>query len=293
MTKSPKPIERREGHFISEGEGQSPCELFYQTWTGTDSRGTLVVTHGISEHSECYAKTAESLVNLGWDILAWDLRGHGRSEGKRGYVEHFTDYCRDLGAFLRHMKKGQSLEKPFALVGHSMGGLITLRYLIEPSASTPIPGAASLSSPFLGLAIQVPFVKGLAAQLLNNVWPSFTMYNEIRYEYLTRDPEFLASYPKDTLRHGKISPALFLGMLKAIEEVKAAPDKIQLPILVQAAGQDKIVNLGATREFFPRIADKRKKLIVYEESYHEIFNDLDRVQVFRDLNAFLKEQLGI
>ncbi|MES2965697.1 MAG: alpha/beta fold hydrolase, partial [Bdellovibrionota bacterium] len=75
------PIERREGHFKSNAESfAEDVELFFQSWTTPESRGTLVVTHGISEHSEAYAKTADDLCKLGWNVIAWDLRGHGRSE---------------------------------------------------------------------------------------------------------------------------------------------------------------------------------------------------------------------
>jgi alpha-beta hydrolase superfamily lysophospholipase len=287
-------IERREGHFKSNAENfADDVELFYQVWTTPESLGTLVVTHGISEHSEAYAKTAENLCQLGWTVIAWDLRGHGRSEGKRGHVDDFADYSRDLAKLLRHLKKGGHLEKPFALVGHSMGGLVTLRFLMDESFDAPKPGAAILSSPLLGVALAVPPVKDFAARMMNRVWPSITLYNEIKTEDLVRDAEWLKSYEKDPLRHDKISPALYLGMFDVIEEVKRSGSKIQIPILVQAAGQERIVSLQGIKDFFPDIGSKNKKLIVYDDSYHEIYNDLDRETVFKDLDRFAASALGL
>lgn len=281
-------IERREGHFT----GHNGDELFFQTWTHPDARATLVITHGISEHSEAYAKTAERLTPMGWNICAWDLRGHGRSEGKRGFVEDFHHYCDDLGCFLRFLKDTGRLNLPFALVGHSMGGLITLRHVVDQGDKTGA-SAMALSSPLLGVALPVPAVKDVAARLLNRVLPSITLFNEIRYEDLTRDPDWLKTYPLDNLRHDKISPGLYLGMFENIAYVMLNAQRITLPTLIQAAGKEKIVSLPAIKEFFPKIGSENKKLVIYEESYHEIYNDLDREKVFSDLNAFLLDAMGI
>jgi alpha-beta hydrolase superfamily lysophospholipase len=282
-------IERREGHFV----GHEGLELFYQSWSaGADKAiGTLVLTHGIGEHSESYNRTAEKLAPLGWDIFAWDLRGHGRSEGKRGYVPDFHFHSLDLGCFLRFLQAQGRIEtssqKPFALIAHSMGGLITLRHLFDEEVETPAPRALVLSSPLLGVALAVPKLKDAAARILNHVLPSVTLYNEIKYEYLTRDTEVLKSYETDPLRHEKISPSVYLGMFENIDIVMKDAKKLTLPTLIQAAGTEKIVSLPATRAFFASIGAENKKLIVYDERYHEIYNDLDRNQVFIDLNNFL------
>jgi alpha-beta hydrolase superfamily lysophospholipase len=287
-----KSILRREGNF----NGQEGFELFYQSWSQASENKTplptLVLTHGMAEHSECYSKTATHFAKLGWNVCAWDLRGHGRSEGKRGFVTNFSDYVLDLGAFLRHLKNTGRLSERFALIGHSMGGLITLRYLADcslglaPTAS-PMPLLMTLSSPQLGIALQVPAIKDMAARIFHRVMPSLTLNNEIKYEDLTHDEEFLKTYPGDALRHDKISPGVYLGMLEHIDFVMKNASAIQLPTLVQAAGNDKIVSLPATKEFFTRLGSPNKQLIVYDESYHEIFNDLDRERVFSDLQKFL------
>lgn len=278
---------RREGHF----RGHGGTELFFQSWSRPENNETLVITHGIAEHSECYAPTAESLVERGWNIVAWDLRGHGRSEGKRGYVAEFADYSRDLAYLLKFLKSSDRIKDSFALVGHSMGGLVTLRFLADADKSAPTPRALVLSSPLLGIALAVPVVKDMAAKLLNRVLPTLTLHNEIRYEELTRDLERLKHYDTDPLRHDKISPALYLGMLENCEYVKARADRITTPLLLQAAGKEKIVSLPAIKDFFPRAGSPDKKLIIYDESYHEIFNDLDREDVFKDMSDFLETRL--
>jgi alpha-beta hydrolase superfamily lysophospholipase len=293
-------IQRSEGHFLSR-----QTELFYQCWMptsksaapGQPAHATLVLTHGMGEHSESYVNSADSLARLGWTIWAWDLPGHGRSEGKRGHVDHFTDYSNDLSQFLLHLQKNSQLNQPFALLGHSMGGLITLKYLLDETrngaSDDPKPKACVLSSPLLDVALKVPAAKEFASKVLFHVWPSLTLGNEIQYSDLTRDPDWLKTYEKDPLRHDKISPALYEGMTETMKDVGEHADQIKLPVGVFAAGHDKIVSLAATRRMFEKLGSAQKELIVYQESYHEIFNDLDRESVFRDLNAFLNSVPGL
>jgi len=101
--------ERLEGTFW----GYQDVELFYQVWKPEVSHGTLVVTHGIAEHSDCYARFADAVVEMGWTVFAWDLRGHGRSEGKRGYVNRFQDFSDDLDNAVRFVKtKYSDRQKP-------------------------------------------------------------------------------------------------------------------------------------------------------------------------------------
>jgi alpha-beta hydrolase superfamily lysophospholipase len=287
-------INRSEGYF----QGADNNELYYQKWSASDSspqpsspqaNGTLVVTHGISEHSDCYSLFANNMAPMGWDIISWDLQGHGRSEGKRGYVPHFEDYSRDLDRFVRFLKEKNQLPRPYVILGHSMGGLISLRYLIDH----PTDGASALclSSPLLGVSVEVPPIKDLAAKVFNRLWPTLTMTSEIHYEYLTRDPEVLANYPLDSLRHDKISAGVYLGMFENIAFVKKYAADIHLPVLMQLAGFEKIVSTPAAQAFFETIGSEKKKLIAYPDSMHEIFNDLDRKQVYADLDAFLKSIL--
>lgn len=280
-------VVRTEGNFRAADN----TELFYQTWTAPEARGTLVVTHGFAEHSECYDQFfAKGMNARAWNVIGWDLRGHGRSEGKRGHIDRFDLFSEDLASFIESLKKQGKLAMPFALVGHSMGGLIVLRYLASHGASGA--SALALSSPLLGVAVAVPPIKDFASRILLRIAPSLTLGNELRYADLSRDPEMLKTYEKDPLRHDKISPALYLGMLETIAYVKTRGAAVSLPTLLQMSGDDRIVSSKESRAFFDLIAAKDKKLLVYDESYHEIFNDLDRETVFSDLDSFLKKAMG-
>lgn len=280
-------LQRYEGYF----RGFDQTELFYQTWTPDKIRGTLLLTHGLAEHSECYHHVAKELSEDGWRVVAWDLRGHGRSEGKRGFVKQFSNFMADLENLMEMVVLGKMAAKPSSLVmfGHSMGGLISTRFL---QTRHPEVAALCLSSPALGLSAKVPKLKEALAHVAVRWVPTLTMYNEIKYEDLTRDEEMLKSHHKDTLRHDKISPGLFLGMVENFTIAITEPGEIKCPVLMQLSGDDRLVSTEASREFFEHLPNKNKDLHTYPDSLHEIFNDRDRGRAIADLKKFLNPFLG-
>ena len=279
-------IQRFEGHF----KGFDENELFFQTWTPEKIRGTLVITHGLAEHSECYHPLAKILSEDGWQVLAWDMRGHGRSEGKRGFAPDIASFVEDFGCFLREAKRltAGGLED-LILFGHSLGGLVTTRYLETREQQY---GALVLSSPAFGLSIPVPKFKEKLARIAVNWIPKLTMHNEIKYTDLTHDEAVLKSYQQDNLRHDKISPGVFLTMVSnfplALQDVEA----LDKPVLMQLAGDDRLVSVVASRTLFDALPNKKSQLIVYPESFHEVYNDLEREKATADLKKFINPYLG-
>jgi alpha-beta hydrolase superfamily lysophospholipase len=276
-------LQRFEGTF----RGFKEAELFYQTWIAQEPRGTVVITHGLAEHSECYHALAEKLVAERWNVWAWDLPGHGKSEGKRGYIESFEDFLKDLEIFVGFMKAQTDLpaQAPHILFGHSLGGLIVTRTLLQLNLQG-INGVV-LSSPALGLKKKVPAWKHQAAEVAVKWLPTLTMNNEIRWRELTHDEEQIRSYDRDPLRHDRISPALFLGMLESFDWVEHQARDFTWPLCLQVGGMDPIVDVPRAREFFEAAGSKIKQLDVYADSLHEIYNDLDKKLVFEDLKKFL------
>ena len=122
--------------------------------------------------------------------------------------------------------------------------------------------------------------------------PSLTLFNEIKYTDLTHDEEMLKSYQIDNLRHDKISPGLFLSMVENFKLASDAVETITKPVLMQLAGEDRLTNTEAARAFFDRLPGKKNQVIVYPESYHEIYNDLDRDKAVADLKKFINPFLG-
>lgn len=275
-------MQRFEGYFKATDQ----TELFYQTWTPESARGVLVMTHGLAEHSECYHHVARELCDDGWKVFGWDMRGHGRSEGKRGFVRSIQEYIDDLGVFV---DKVIGRKDSPVFFGHSMGGLVTVRFVetMKPQAK-----ALTLSSPALGLSVQVPRFKEALAHIAVKWVPTLTMYNEIKYEDLTRDDEMLKSHYADNLRHDKISPGLFLSMMENFSKAADEIGEIKVPVFLQLSGEDRIVSTEASHEFFEKLAVKNKEIHVYADSLHEVFNDRERDKAISDLKKFVNPFLG-
>lgn len=278
------PWKRTEGHFKSFDK----TSLFFQEWSQDRPKGIIIITHGHGEHADSYNRLANGLFDTGFNLCAWDWRGHGRSEGKRGYAANFSDYSKDLYSFLNFLKsQDQYKNLPWVALGHSMGGLIQLTTLAQHESEFPIQ-AQILSAPLTGLSVDVPLVKDFAALLAYHIYPKITLWNELKTSQFSSDSAVLEEYSRDPLRHDQISPGVYIGVLKALEHLKTEVQKINYPTLVQLAGKDSVVSTPASEDLFKYIGAKIKKLIIYENSLHEIYNDVYREEAFQDLREFLR-----
>ncbi len=269
----------------------SSTELFLQSWSKPEinSKALVLITHGLCEHSQCYIPVARSLCDRGFLVYAWDLQGHGRSQGKRGVVKNFDDFSKDLISLVKKLRKSFDsplASCPFHLLGHSMGGLIILQTLLKKSP--PKITSVCLSSPALGLSMSVSALKKTMARWLGQFWPSLTLNNGISYQSLSRDSEMTETYAKDPLRHSQISAPLFLGMMAAMKHIPKQIHKLKTPVFFQLAGEDRVVNTQSSLRLFEAIRGP-KKLKLYKESYHEVYNDINREETLSDLGDFLEE----
>ncbi len=262
-------------------------EIFYQIWPTKAPKGTFFLTHGVGEHSSCYDKLAQSLTQNGWQVFGWDLKGHGRSSGQRGYVSDFSEHCSDFKKVFKFFKQKLNLpDLPVVLFGHSMGAAILLRSFIE-NRLKPV-SAICLSSPALGIHTPPNAAKETLAQFANKYLPRLTLSNDIDPQHLTQMPEQLEFYEKDTLRHGKMNPRTYLGLVESFDIIFKKVAKINTPILFQLAKDEKVVSLPKSKQLFKKISQEEKQMIIYSNSRHEIFNDIEQEQATEDLLTFIK-----
>lgn len=266
-------------------------QLFYQSWTHPSPKASVVITHGQGEHSECYSRLINFFEDKQINFYSYDLRGHGRSEGLRGYSEHFENYVKDNLQFYDLITKKVNGMHPLFLLGHSMGGLIQTLSLLQANQSAF--QAQILSAPLFGLAVEVPALKKHGAQLIQKLFPKLTLGNEIDYDMLTRDPEILREYEKDTLRHDRISSGVYLGFVREFESLQTRVSSITIPSLLVCAEKDPIVDSKACELTFSHFGSSIKKSHFYgQEAKHELFNDIIRNEVFGDVGRFLDNQIG-
>lgn len=270
--------------------GSDDVQIFYRRCAAQPERARMVIAHGLGEHSGRYGNVVSLLMEAG--VSAWmpDHRGHGRSGGKRGHVRHFMQYVTDLRIMMDRTRQDMPADMPCFLFGHSLGGLIALFFAQQ---FPDLVDGLVISSPALGMVIEVPAVKKIAGRVMSSVYPGLSMGNELDAAKISHDPEVVRAYENDPLVHDRVSARFFTEFMSAMETVNQHASAIQAPLLLQLAGDDHLVNASASRRFFENLQIEDKTLHVYDGLYHEIYNETEskRQQVLQDLFAWLKDHI--
>ena len=273
-------IEHREVTF----EGSGGVRLYSQYWKPRNPKAVLLIVHGLKDHGSRYESISEQLVGHGYAVFAFDLRGHGKSEGERAFVKSFDDYVQDLEIFherVRHLESG----RPVFLFGHSMGGAIALLYTLtrEPAISGLLLSAPALKVPDNISSLLVWFTKRLGRIAPKR--PVLKLDNDL----FTRDADFLAAMNSDPLIYNKPHPARTAAeLLRAIERIQKTMSTLDTPIVVMHGTMDKITNPNGSRQIDELAISKDKTLKLYEGHYHDLLHDLGNSNVSDDLLHWLE-----
>lgn len=264
--------------------------IFYRKFRADPEKVIIVIAHGLGEHSGRYTNLFERLVPEGITFYALDFRGHGKSDGKRGHVFSFGEYLEDLHAVVEIATKEKKPGMKCFLLGHSMGGLIAINYALRRQE---IIDGLIISSPSLGVAVKVPAVKAALGKIMSSLWPGLSLNNELDASKISHDDKVVAAYKNDPLVHDRVTARWFTEFLSAMEEANRGASDIKVSTLMQIAGDDHLVNAGASKAFFERLTVKDKKLHVYDGLYHEVFNEREeeRKSVLNDLGAWISSHI--
>ncbi len=272
-------------------EGKSRTRIYWQQWIPKDIRAAVVIAHGLGEHSGRYEHVAKALMDQGCAVYAMDHRGHGKSGGPRAFVDKFANAVDDINSVVDLVVEAQrprARKKPIFLLGHSMGGALSLSYALKFGERL---SGLILSGPAVALD-GAPPLTGPISKVLSLLAPRLGMF-PIDPRLVSRDPEMVAAYERDPLNaHGKV-PARTLGeIVKFVELLPALLPAIQLPLLVMHGGEDKLAGVSGSRMVIERVSSSDKTLNVYDGLYHEIFNELpeDRARVIGDMTGWIKSR---
>ncbi len=250
------------------------------------ARGEVLIAHGFGEHSGRYGALTEHLTSNNYSVSAYDHRGHGLSDGLPGHVESFDEYDDDLKRLIASVR-ARNQSRPLFLIGHSMGGLIALRYLARTNGTI---NGAVISAPLIKVAVPVPAHKLMIARVGAWMAPRFRLDNEINPAHLSRDPEVGRAYAADPLVNRKVSTKWFAEATRAMEEVAQWAPQIKTPILVMHGTEDRLASVDATNRLFENIASSDKELVIYSGFYHELFNEPEKQQVFERVTEWLEKR---
>ena len=267
------------------------CEepyLLGRSWPVEAPEGVVCLVHGLGEHSGRYAPLAAALNRAGFAVHAFDLRGHGKSGGKRGHAPSYESLLDDITSLLDDAEE-KFPGTPLFLYGHSLGGNLVINYILRRAVAR-LAGAVA-TGPWLRLAFEPPAYKIWLARTAGRLLPALLQPSGLNPEFLSHDPEIVRAYVEDPLVHDRISSALFLGAYEAgLWALEHAAD-LPLPLLLMHGAADQLTSPQAS-EAFCRRAGERCTFKAWDGLYHEIHNEPQKEEVYRTVIAWLENRLA-
>ncbi len=280
-------IRRVESRF----RGHAGLALFRRSWLAQDAVRAIVLVHGFGEHSGRYEHVGEWFARRGSAVHAFDLRGHGRSLGRRGHVDSFADYLDDLEIFMETVQEA-SCGLPVTLVGHSMGGLIVTSYAVErsPNVQSVVTSGAALE-----LSPELSRFRISLARLICKIAPRLAMNAGLDPHAICSDEEVVRRYTEDPLVHGTSSASHSVAMIDQVGRMRGAGVRVEVPMFLAHGAADRLCLASGSTAFHESLPGSvqdarapRTLLRIYPDNFHEIFNDVDRETVFADVLAWIQ-----
>ena len=282
-------VDVKPGTTIAEEtvEGAGGVKIFIRSWLPeAKAKALVVLCHGLNAHSGYYGWAAEQLVGAGYAAYAPDLRGRGKSDGDRFYVDTIDDYARDVDLAVK-LAQSRHPGLPVFLLGHSAGGVVSCIYVLDHPGE--LAGficedfAFQVPGPELALAV----IKGLS-----HVAPHANVL-KLHNENFSRDPEAVARMNADPLIANEVQPTQTIAALvRADERLKREFSRISLPVLILHGTDDKVTKPSGSQAFYDAAGSKDKTLKLYEGHYHDLLNDAGKETVMADILGWIAARLA-
>ena len=277
-------MKHTEGNF----NGANDLNLYYQCWRAAkNEKAIIVLVHGFGEHSGRYMNMVNHMVPLGYSIYSYDHRGHGRSKGEPGHVLNWAEFREDLKLFLSLVRDAHP-ELPIILMGHSMGGLIVLNYMLsnpDEDVKTVIASAPLLAQPGISPVLI------MISKILSKIWPGFSIDTKLDVNSISRDPAVIKAYQKDPLVHSRASARFGTELSATIEWTQSHAADFNKPLLMYHGESDSLVPLAGTKTFFDSVKINEKDMHIYPGGFHEPHNDIDHLNVTKDIENWLSKYI--
>jgi acylglycerol lipase len=272
----------QEEYFDSTGG----VKIFLRSWLPEGApRGVVVICHGVNSHGGQHAWTAARFVGAGFAAFALDLRGRGKSEGERFYVEDVADYVSDVAGTIA-IAKSRHPGLPLFLLGHSAGGVTSATYTLDHQDELAgfICESFAFQVPAPGFALAA--IKGIS-----HIAPRLGVL-KLRNEDFSRDPEAVAALNADPLTQDEVQPAATVAALvRADERLRREFPTITIPLLILHGTDDKATVCHGSEFFHQTAGSADKTLKLYEGHYHDLLADLGKEHVIADIIGWVEARL--
>jgi alpha-beta hydrolase superfamily lysophospholipase len=268
-------------------EGESGLNIFFRSLRPKqETRAVVIIVPGFNAHSGYYAWVAEQLVAAGFAVYAVDLRGRGNSDGERFYVSDFEDYVSDVASVVA-LAKSREPGLPLFLLGHSAGGVVSCLYALEHQ-----PEVAGLICESFAFQLPAPDFVLAVFKGISHLAPHAHILH-LKNETFSRDPNVVQALNDDPLVGQETQPSQTMAaMVRADERVKQGFPLITLPVLILHGTLDKNAKPSGSQLFYDMAGSADKTLKLYEGSFHDPLNDLDKEVVMDDIKSWLNAQIS-
>jgi acylglycerol lipase len=274
----------REEGTIPSADG---TRLYFHHWRATSRPNAVVaICHGVNSHGGQYDWAARQLSAAGYPVFAIDLRGRGRSDGPRYFVEHVARYVEDVSALIG-LAKSRHPGVPVFLLGHSAGGVISCTYALDHGAEI----AGLICESF---AYQIPAPKPVLGlvKLLSRFAPHLPVLR-LANEDFSRDPVAVATLNRDPLTLNERQPAATVAALvRADERLTRDFPRMRVPVLILHGTADRATVAAGSKHFFATTGSTDKSIQLYDGHFHDLLNDFGKEKVIADIVRWLDARAG-
>ena len=267
-------------------ESKGGVGLSVRFWQpAAQARGVVVIVPGFNSHGGYYLWVADQLTALGLAVTAVDLRGRGKSDGERFYVQSMADYVADVAVAVTAARKSNP-GLPVFLFGHSAGGVVACLYALEHQSEL-----AGLICESFAFQVPAPDFALAVFKGLSHVWPHAHVLH-LNNAFFSRDKAAVAAMDADPLIAHETQPTQTLAeLVRADEALKKAFPSMTLPLLILHGTADKATKPAGSQLFFDTAGATDKTLKLYEGGFHDLLNDTDRESVMADITEWLDGHL--
>lgn len=258
--------------------------LFLQSWSnGQTPQGLICLVHNVGDHSGKFDAWAKLFVMSGFAVTALDLRGNGRSQGKRGHAKSYDDLANDMHLFVKRSRKMYQ-HIPIFIYGHGLGGTLAMYYMIKKNPK--IQGLIT-TSPWLEMFKLPGKVKGSLGKFMKLTLPRHSIVykpSEDKNEHNIDNNDQL----KDLLTHNKISVKLFIETIETGKWILKNLFKVHHPLLMIYGKEDKLTSYKSCKRYVHNTGEFTK-LIVLRDCSHDIYRCEDFMKINKEIVHWIRE----
>ncbi len=260
--------------------------IFAREWKSSfQTRAVIIIVHGLGEHSLRYDFTARHFNNHGYAVIAFDLQGHGKSGGNRGYATFHQSYI-EIDRAIREAKNRYP-NTPVFLYGHSLGASLVLIYAAQRK---PMINGLIASAPCIRTATPITPFKLAVGKSASYVLPALALGNDLDRSGLSRDPGIVNAYIEDPLVHDRVTSRLGMDLVDLGFFLLQHAPEFTMPCLLMQGTADRIVDPTATFEFASK-APSSTTVKKWEGFYHELHNEPEKDEVLKYVEDWIDHRI--